>query len=80
MKDLVIIEDINALIITINTKFLRGKSKIGVRADFLSDTSIIIYQIYEGEDILTIEKNLSLIGAYCYLMGFMKGFTAQNWD
>jgi len=80
MIDSVDIGDINALILTINTKFLKGKSKIGARANFHQDTRVTIYQFYEGKDILTIEKDLSLIGAYCFLMGFMKGFTAPHWN
>lgn len=62
----------------INTKFLKGKSKIGVKRDV--ENRITIYQTCEGDYDLTIEKNLSKVGAYCYLEGFKIGFTVPHWS
>ena len=77
MKELIGIVDINLLIIEINKNFLTGKSKIG--ANFNVDDGIDIYQSCGGDCDLTMEKNLSKVGAYCYLVGFKRGFNAPHW-
>ena len=78
MKDSIGLEDINELIIEINKNFLKGKSQIG--ANWNSDDRVSIYQSCEGDCDLTMEKNLSKVGAYCYLVGFKRGFTAPHWN
>ena len=77
MKSMIDIGDINALIITINTKFLTGKSKIEAT---WKGNEVTIYQMYEGKDDIILEEGLSKMEAYCYLIGFKRGFTAPYWD
>lgn len=76
MKDWIGIGDINGVIFTINTKFLNGKCKIGAK---WKPNEVTIYQMCEGKNDLIIKEGLSLIGAYYYLIGFKKGFTAPHW-
>ena len=78
MKELIGIVDINTLIIEINSIFLTGKSKIGANWDV--DDGIDIYQSCGGDCNLTMEKGMSFVGAYCYLVGFKRGFNAPHWE
>lgn len=77
MKDSIGIGDINTLIIEINSIFLTGKSKIGANCNV--DDGITIYQSCGGDCDLTMEKNLSKVAAYSYLVGFKRGFNAPHW-
>jgi len=77
MKEFIGIEDINKLIFEINKNFLKGKSQIG--GNWNPDDGVIIYQSCGGDCDLTMEKGMSFVGAYCYLVGFKRGFYAPNW-
>ena len=77
MKNLIGIVDINLLIIEINKNFLTGKSKIG--ANWEVDSGVNIYQSCGGDCVLTMEKDMTFVGAYCYLVGFKRGFNAPHW-
>ena len=77
MEDSIGIGDINTLIIEINSIFLTGKSKIG--ANFDVDDGVTIYQSCGGDCDLTMEKDMTFVGAYYYLIGFKRGFNAPHW-
>ena len=77
MEEFVGIEEINTLIIEINTKFLKGKSQIG--ANWNVKDGVTIYQSCGGDCDLTMDKGMSFVGAYCYLVGFKLGFNAPHW-